>query len=296
MSQRVLPNVIPHPPNDHRHVEVSELLTLKFYDQTMCQPFSAILDYSWANAANFLKSTSKWNEQHLTAFRCLLLEDLPVSRIVPMSELVGDNNPSMKFVIEHLSASERDIRSGAAEKYFGPASIFYQQLNAVIRRPPSPPPPISIPRTHRPSTLSTVFPPIPESHESETSDESYQPSPPVHQIASPRGHSAEGSDMHTRSSMESIRSQDSTTEDKLEELANQAAASLLGLLCLFQCAAFPDDAKRLSFRYLHLLIILTYPAASHLCPPSLFMGLFFQVTMTVASLLSDVVAVDHKSG
>lgn len=296
MSQRVLPNVNPRPPNDHRHVKASELLALKVYDQTMCQSFSTILDYSWTNAANFLKSTSKWNEQHLTAFRCLLLEDLPVSRIVPISELLGDDDPCMKFVVEHLSASECDIRSGAAEKLFGPASIFYQQLNAVIRRPPSPPPPISIPRTYRPSTLSTVFASIPESHKSETSDESHQPSPPANQIASSRGHSSEGSDMHTRGSMESIRNQDSITEDKLEELANQAAASLLGLLCLFQSSAFPDDAKRLSFRQLYLPIILTYLVASHLFPPSLFMELFFQVTMMVASLLSVVVAADHLSG
>jgi len=257
MSQRVLPNVIPHPPNDHRQVQASELLALKVYDHTMCQPFSTILDYSRANAANFLKSTSKWNEQHLTAFRCLLLEDLPVSRIVPISELVSDDDPSMKLVIEHLSASERDIRSGVAEEYFSPASLFYQQLKAVIRRPPSPPEPILIPRTYRPNTFSTVFPPIPESHKSETSDESYQPSPPIRQPASPLRHGGEGSDTHPRGSMESIRSQDSTQEDKLEELANQAVASLLGLVCMFQRSAFPDDAKRLCFRCLHLLVILT---------------------------------------
>jgi hypothetical protein len=254
MSQRVLPNVIPHATNDHRQIQVSELLALKAYDHTMCQPFSAIYDYSRANAANFLRSTSKWNEQHLTAFRCLLLNDLPVSRIVPMSELVGDDDPSMKAVVEYLSASEQDIRSGAAEEQFSPASIFYQQLKAVIRRPPSPPEPIAIPRTFRPRTISgTAFPSISESHKSETSDESYQ-SPPVRQLASPHRRGAEGSDTHPRSSMESVHSQDSTTEDKLEDLANQAAASLLGLLCMFQRSAFPDDVKRLCFRCLHLSV------------------------------------------
>lgn len=257
MSQRVLPNVIPHPPNDHRHVQASELLALKAYDQTMCQPYSTIYDYSWANAANFLKSTSKWNEQHLTAFRCLLLEDLPVSRIIPISELVSDDDPSMKLVVEHLSASERDVRSGNAEKCFGPASLFYQQLKAVIRRPPSPPDPILIPRTYRPSAFSTVFAPIPESHKSETSDESYQPSPSIRQPTSPLRHGGKVSDTRPRGSMETIRSQDSTQEDKLEELANQAVANLLGLVCMFQSSAFPDDAKRLCFRCFHLLVILT---------------------------------------
>src|SRR5438045_1962608 len=223
-------SVIPHPPNDHRQVQASELLALKVYDHTMCQPFLAIFDYSRANAANFLKSTSKWNEQHLTAFRCLLLEDLPVLRIVPISELVSDDDPSMKLVVDHLSAAERDIRSGDAEDNFSPASLFYQQIKTVIRRPHSPPEPIPIPRTYRPSTFSTVFPPIPESHKSETSDESYQPSPPIRQPASPLRHGGEGSDTHPRNSLESIRSQDSSSEDKLDELANQAVASLLALL------------------------------------------------------------------
>jgi hypothetical protein len=44
----------------------------------------------------------------LTAFRCLLLDELPVSRIV----LVGDDDPSMKFVVdEYLLAYEQDVSS-----------------------------------------------------------------------------------------------------------------------------------------------------------------------------------------
>jgi hypothetical protein len=53
----------------------------------------------------------------------------------------------MKLVIEHLSASEADIRSGKSALMFGPATTFYQQLEAVLRRPPNPPSPIPIPRT-----------------------------------------------------------------------------------------------------------------------------------------------------
>lgn len=294
MSERVLPNVIPHPPHDHRQVEASELLALKLYDHLMGRPFWTIVDY--VSAPNFLKSTSKWSEQHLIAFRCLLLEHLPVSRIVPISELVGDDDPSMKLVDEHLLATERDVRSGDAERRLGPASSFYQQLQAVIRRPPSPPEPIAIPRVYRPTTLSTGFAAIPESHGSTTSDESYEPSPPTRQPASPLRHSGEGSDTRPRNSMESIRSQDSTTEDKLEELANQAAATLLGLLCTFQELGFPDDTKRLRFRCLRLLVILTYPAVSHLFRPLLFMGKLFQVTTMVATFSSDVVAVDYMNG
>ena len=176
MAESVLPNVIPHPLNDHRRVEVSELLSLKFYNNFMFKPFSDIIDY--ATMPNFLKSTSKWTDAHLIAFRCLRLEDLPVSRIVPVSEIPYDNDHRMKLVIQHLSASEDDVRSGNAELAFGPATTFYTQLQVVLRRPHTPPEPIPIPRTIRPSTLATVFPTIPESQGS-TSDESYQASPPT---------------------------------------------------------------------------------------------------------------------
>lgn len=50
-----------------------------------------------------------------------------------------------------------------------------------------------------------------------------------------------------RSSMETDRS--SIDEDKLEIVANQAVASLLGLLCTFEQAAHPNSAKRLNFRF-----------------------------------------------
>src|SRR5579871_3467062 len=112
-AQRMQPNVIPHPPNDHRYVQPSELLALKLYDQLMGRLSWTIIDY--AGTPNFLKSTSHWNEQHLIAFRCLLLEDLPVSRIVPISELISDDDTRMKLVDTHLLASERDVRTGEAE-------------------------------------------------------------------------------------------------------------------------------------------------------------------------------------
>jgi hypothetical protein len=233
MSQRVTPNVIPHAPNDHRHVQASELLALRLYDNLMCKPFSDIIDY--VSAPKFLKPTSKWSEMHLIAFRCLILEDLPVSRIVPISELVDDNDPCMRLVDEHLLASEGDIRSCAAEQTLGPACIFYMQLRAVIRIFPS--------RTHLQSTLTTVIPTITESQES-TPDESYQPSAPVIQ---PR---SEDSEPHLRSSMQSTGSQNSINEDRLVEAANYAVIYLLGILCTFQTMVSKIDTKRLCFRCL----------------------------------------------
>ena len=155
------PNIIPHPPNDHRYIEASELLSLKFYNNYMFKPFSDIIDY--VMLPNFLKSTSKWTEAHLTAFRCLRLENLPASRIVPVSEIPDDNDPRMKLVIEHLLASEDDIRSGNAELGFGPATTFYTQFQVVLRRLKSGSEPILIPPTFGSPTFSAVFPPIVES-------------------------------------------------------------------------------------------------------------------------------------
>ena len=133
---------------------------------------------------------------------------MPASRIVPSSEIPDDNDPRMKLVIQHFLASEHDIRSGTAELTFGPATRFYTQLQVVLRRPRSPPDPVSIPRSFQPSGLSTVFPPIPESQES-TSDDSYRPSPPK-QVRAPMRDMEES--MHgTRGSMESLRSAETSS-------------------------------------------------------------------------------------
>ena len=162
----------------------------------------------------------------------------------------------MKLVNEHLLASEADIRSGKSAESLGPATTFYQQLKVVLRRPPTPPSPIPIPRNFRPTTLNTVFPPIPES-EASTSDSSYQPSPPAsrHFIPSSIGRGTTEGVNRPRTSMDSIRSDDShlsissTEEDKLEAVANQAAVSLLGLLCTFEDVTHPNRERKLVLTY-----------------------------------------------
>jgi len=245
------PNIIPHPPNDHRRIEASELLSLKFYNNYMFKPFSDIIDF--VVLPHFLKSTSKWTETHLTAFRCLRLESLPESRIVPLSEMPDDTDPRMKLVIEHLLASEDDIRSGTAELAFGPATTFYTQLQVVLRRPQSPSEPISISRTVRPSSFAKVFPSIPESQGS-SSDESYQPSPPKHvRAALPSPTRVTEESLHTtRSSLDSQRSAESTSsfeEDKIEDALSEAGIAFLELLCSFHWSAFKDSQTRIRFRY-----------------------------------------------
>ena len=250
-----LPNVIPHNSDDHRWVDVSELTSLPPYSIIMdTNASSSIRAFAMTNPTEFLKSTSKWNEKHLIAFRCLLLENLPPSRIIPLAYLPGDNDESMQLVHQHLSATEADIRSGESIMSLGPATIFYQQLKVVIRRPPSPPSPIPIPRKFRTSTLNTVFPSIPESGSS-ASDSSYRPSPVVHSVIPSLAGRNMSEGGRSRSSMESVHSDGSsasitsTEEDKLESVANQAVVSLLGLLCTFEYVTHSHLHQKLVFRF-----------------------------------------------
>ena len=217
----------------------------------MFRPFSDIIDY--VVLPNFLKSTSHWTEAHLTAFRCLQLDNLPVSRIVPSSDMPDDQDPRMKLVIEHLSASEDDIRSGTAELAFGPATTFYTQLQVVLRRPRSPPEPVSIPsRPLRPSALATVYPPIPESQGS-LSDESYRPSPPKHgrHPSTSSMQDIQESAHATRTSSDSRRSAEtmsSLEEDKIEDVSTEAGVAFLELLCTFHWSVFRHSSTRIRFR------------------------------------------------
>lgn len=142
----------------------------------------------------------------------------------------------------------------------------------------------TIPRTIRHSSLTAVFPTIPESLTS--SDSSYKPSPGSSQPVVPppdvpmrprssmditdkplrprssmdisyssQQRASIDSNNRPRSSMESNRLELSNSNgssndlDKLEIVANQAVASLLGLLCAFEQVAHPNNLKRLNFRF-----------------------------------------------
>jgi hypothetical protein len=78
----VEPDVIEHPPQDHRYVHPEEVKKLGAYKVIMSRPHSTIRDYAMT-AKNFLKSTSSWSELHIIAFRCLILNNLPISRVLP---------------------------------------------------------------------------------------------------------------------------------------------------------------------------------------------------------------------
>lgn len=144
MNVGVEPDVPEHPPQDHRYVHPEELKKIGAYNVIMDRPNTTILDYAMLSKS-FLKSTSSWSEIHIVAFRCLILENLPISRIVPHSDLPPDDDETMKLVIKHLSDSEDDVRSGRSLASMGPASLFYLQLQVVLRRPATPPDAIPIP-------------------------------------------------------------------------------------------------------------------------------------------------------
>ena len=85
-----MPNVFVHPPHDHRQVQASKLLALKPYDHLMGP---ALLDYCRLHQRPEFEIYIQV-ERTTFAFMCLLLEHFPMSRIVPISELLGDGDPS----------------------------------------------------------------------------------------------------------------------------------------------------------------------------------------------------------
>lgn len=163
----------------------------------------------------------------------------------------------MKLVRRHLSASEEDVRTLPVSIEDGPAITFYSQLSALVRRPPTPPSPITIPRTLRPSNLNAIFPTTDSPSGTET-DSSYHPSPPkFHPHSTFRTVPSDSQKMDIRgddsahdssSQAMSIGSQD---EDKLEIVAQQAITTLLHLLTRWESRyrANLDKSTRLEFRF-----------------------------------------------
>src|SRR5579862_9815978 len=97
-----------------------------------------------AGRVRFLRETSRWTEQHLLAFNCLRLGNLPVSRVVPSSFIPADDDITMRLVRQELSATEDEVRS--KKMVPGMGYSFYLKLAQVLQRLSSPPPPIPIPQ------------------------------------------------------------------------------------------------------------------------------------------------------
>jgi len=161
------PHVIPHNPADHRYVSIPEVSSHVWFGRCMSTGFpSSIGDFVGRDGPNFLKSTSKWTEQHLIAFKCLFLENLPVGRVIPLAYIPEDDDVTVQWVKRELSATEGEVRSGKTG--FGMAYSFYLQLAAVLQRSPTPPEPIVVPqRNLRPMSYEKTY------HFSSSSDSDY---------------------------------------------------------------------------------------------------------------------------
>jgi hypothetical protein len=249
-SSPPIPTLIRRKPDDHRYVDPSEILKLPWYD-TIMNPrgLSTINDFVINDASSFLCSTSKWDEKHLAAFRCLLLDNLPRNRILPDSIIPDDQDQTMKLVKLHLMATETEVRNFGVTLQDGPATLFYSSLSNVLRRPPSPPSPIPIQRTlHRPlfNAASAIAEPRSESE----TDSSYRPSPPRIRETSPMDvvHEQSGSQ---RSSIGSIGSSiPSDGEDKLELVSQQMATTLMTLLTMWESRITVSQGWKIDFRFL----------------------------------------------
>ena len=167
--------VLVHDRQDHRYVARSEVSSHPYFDK--CMSTTSIQDYVARDGERFLRSTSKWTEQHLLAFKCLYLDNLPVSRVLPLSFVPADDDVTIQLIRQELSAGEDEVRSGKTT--MGVGYSFYLQLAQVLQRPSSPEP-IPIPqRNLRPSSIESYqFSP------SDSNPSSYHPPGPSHRKAS----------------------------------------------------------------------------------------------------------------
>ena len=161
--------VLVHDRQDHRYVARSEVSSHPYFDK--CMSTTSIQDYVARDGERFLRSTSKWTEQHLLAFKCLYLDNLPVSRVLPLSFVPADDDVTIQLIRQELSASEDEVRSGKTT--MGVGYSFYLQLAQVLQRPSSPEP-IPIPqRNLRQSSLESYQ--FSTSDSNPSTDSSYPP-------------------------------------------------------------------------------------------------------------------------
>jgi hypothetical protein len=226
------PFVIAHTPDNHCFVNLSEVINHEWYPIGSSSVYpSTIRDYVRRDGQNFLKSTSKWNEPHLNAFKALCLYDLEPSRIVPAGVIPHEGSDRVfDFVRTHVSASEDEIRQGAYSLDI--ATSFYSQLKVVLRRPRlrASPIPILIPiQPRQQSSIVVQSSNNPASTSRMSTDSSDHPSS-VHE---------------TQSTEISIHG---SSEDKAESATNQMAVTFLDLLCQIEQKLNQHPSRRITFR------------------------------------------------
>ena len=235
------PFIIDHTPDDHRFVSLSEITNHEWYPIGSSSAYpSTIRDYVRRDGQHFLKSTSKWNEPHLNAFKALCLYDLLPSRIIPSTVFPNNTDQVLDFITSRMSATENEIRQGAYS--LGIATNFYSQLKVVLRRPRTPTSPIPIPVRLRQSNVVQLSH-SPASTGRMSTDSSYRPSS-IHETQ------GTGSGIH-----------ESSEEDKAVSATNQMAVTFLDLLCQIEQKLNPHPSQRIAFRYPISMFIANFPVS-----------------------------------
>lgn len=278
-------NVLVHSPQDHRYVSREEVSEHSYFQQCMSNSTSSsISEFVRVEGVRFLRSTSKWTEKHLFAFKCLWLDNLPVSRVIPSSFIPTDDDPTVQLVRQELSATEDEVRSRTVTP--GMAYSFYLKLAQVLQRPASPEP-IPIPsRNILQNSLESLY--QISAGMSGSTDSRYVPPGPVmsRNVAAlpsvpeqndgnqpqaithvnqrmsrspilrrsfdwqrdPDRMSVVGSDGGSRLASTSDQSTDSIEEDKLESLSKQMVATFLELLAAMEYQKRGGKDTRVEFR------------------------------------------------
>jgi len=178
------------------------------------------------------------------AFKVIHLENLPAHRILPISIIPKDDDPITKWLKQHLSATEEEVRSGLTEMVL--AHSFYGQLKTVLRKPRSPTSQIVIPRTVRPNTSTPMN--IPLSRSVTTGQSTGAISNVISSLESTMSTDSSfqvSSSPHVKT-LSSVRG--SSDEDKVEIATNQMAVTLLDTLCQLESHFRPGLNQRVSFR------------------------------------------------
>jgi hypothetical protein len=209
----------------------------------------------------------------------LYLDNLPVSRVLPLSFVPADDDITIQLIRQELSDGEDEVRSGKTT--MGMGYSFYLQLAQVLQRPSSPEPipqrnlrPDSNPSTdssyhlpgptHRKATSASILDPVLEEtthteppemvHADQYTSNTSQDVPHAPRCqdllrdAEHMGHSGSDWDSFGARMSSGGKSIDSIEEDKLEALSYQMAVTFLSLLAGMEDRCHEERDRKVVFR------------------------------------------------
>ena len=225
-----------------RCIAENEITSSEWYD--VCASTAVPSQIAHYAVRDGLRSTSGWNETHLSAFKVIFLPELPISRILPSTILPLDDDPSVLWVDQNLSASENDIRNGNTG--LGPGHAFYGQLAIVLKRVRSPRSEHVYPSSNLRSNTDNLIAISSTSHRH-----------PAGSQISPNSLESAMSITSIHSRYQPLRSQGGKTsssirrssdEDKVESATNTMAITLLNSMVSVERFFHPPQMYRVEFR------------------------------------------------